>query len=180
MQSRGVNPRGNLEPVIELESGSNDPVAVFLTLGFTQMLTTPGASLVDLVPMFVIQMAVGGACGYLMGLGMTALINRLRLRQEGLYSVLTLALVLLVYGLATLIGGNGFLAVYLAGIVMGNRSFVHKRSLIRFHETGQRWLKPPSGMTNRLKPVCHTRSAFQCRAVVGPDNSSLPYTCEQR
>jgi cell volume regulation protein A len=74
-----------------------------------------------------------------MGLGMTALINRLRLRQEGLYSVLTLALVLLVYGLTAVIGGNGFLAVYLAGIVMGNRSFVHKRSLIRFHE-GVAWL----------------------------------------
>jgi potassium/hydrogen antiporter len=139
MQSRGVNLRGNLEPVIELESGSNDPIAVFLTLGFTQMLITPGASLVDLVPMFMIQMVVGGACGYLMGLGMTGLINRLRLRQEGLYPVLTLALVLLVYGLTTLIGGNGFLAVYLAGIVMGNRSFVHKRSLIRFHE-GVAWL----------------------------------------
>lgn len=139
MQSRGVNLRGNLEPVIELESGSNDPIAVFLTLGFTRMLTLPGASLVDLVPMFVIQMVVGGACGYLMGLGMTALINRLRLRQEGLYSVLTLAQVLLVYGFTTVIGGNGFLAVYLAGIVMGNRSFVHKRSLIRFHE-GVAWL----------------------------------------
>lgn len=139
MQSRGVNLRGQLEPLIELESGSNDPMAVFLTLGLTRLLSTPTAGLLDLVPLFVAQMVIGALCGYGAGWALTWLINRLRLQQEGLYSVLTLALVLLIYGLTTVLGGNGFLAVYLAGIVMGNRNFIHKRSLLRFHE-GVAWL----------------------------------------
>jgi potassium/hydrogen antiporter len=139
MQSGGVNLKGDLEPLIELESGSNDPIAVFLTLGFTQLLVEPGATLLDLIPSLVSQMALGALCGFGFGRGMVWVLNRWRLQQEGLYSVLTLALVLFVYGVTTLIGGNGFLAVYLAGIVMGNRRFVHQRSLLRFHE-GVAWL----------------------------------------
>ena len=139
MRTRGVNLKGDLEPLIELESGSNDPIAVFLTLGLTQLLMQPEASLWGLLVTFVLQMVVGALAGYGLGRGMTWLINRLPLRQEGLYSVLTLALILLVYGLTSLLRGNGFLAVYVAGIVMGNHNFIHKRSLLRFHE-GIAWL----------------------------------------
>lgn len=139
MRTRGVNLKGELEPLIEFESGSNDPIAVFLTLGLTQLIIEPTASLSALVPAFLLQMAVGGLCGYGMGQAMTRLVNRLPLRQEGLYAVLTLALVLLVYGLTSLLRGNGFLAVYVAGIVMGNKHFLHRRSLLRFHD-GIAWL----------------------------------------
>lgn len=139
MRTRGVNLKGNLEPLIEFESGSNDPIAVFLTIGLTQLIMMPDAALWTMVINFVLQMVVGGLCGYVFGRGMTWLVNRLPLRQEGLYSVLTLALVLLVFGLTWLLWGNGFLAVYIAGIVMGNRNFIHKRSLLRFHE-GIAWL----------------------------------------
>ena len=139
MRTRGVNLKGDLEPLIELESGSNDPIAVFLTIGLTQLLMQPEASLWGLLLTFVLQMVVGALAGYGLGRGMTWLINRLPLRQEGLYSVLTLALILLVYGLTSLLRGNGFLAVYVAGIVMGNHNFIHKRSLLRFHE-GIAWL----------------------------------------
>lgn len=66
-------------------------------------------------------------------------VNRIRLQQEGLYVVLTMALTLLTYGFTALIGGNGFLAVYLAGIVLGNANIVHKRSILRFHD-GVAWL----------------------------------------
>ncbi len=139
MRTRGVNLKGNLEPLIEFESGSNDPIAVFLTIGLTQLIMQPAASLWALVFAFVLQMVVGALCGYGLGRGMTWILNRLPLRQEGLYSVLTLALVLLVFGITWLLRGNGFLAVYIAGIVMGNRNFIHKRSLLRFHE-GIAWL----------------------------------------
>jgi len=139
MRTRGVNLKGNLEPLIELESGSNDPIAVFLTLGLTQLLLQPASSLYGLAFAFVLQMVVGALCGYGLGRGMVWLVNRLPLRQEGLYSVFTLALILLVYGLTSLLQGNGFLAVYVAGIVMGNYNFIHKRSLLRFHE-GIAWL----------------------------------------
>jgi cell volume regulation protein A len=114
-------------------------MAIFLTIGFTQLLVDPRAELVDLVPMFVLQMALGAAVGYGMGWGISALVNAVRLEYEGLYPVLTTALVLLTYGAAAIGDGNGFLAVYVAGLVLGNRSFIHKRSLMHFHD-GLAWL----------------------------------------
>ncbi len=139
MRTRSVNLKGKLEPLIELESGSNDPIAVFLTIGLTGMMLDPTRSALDLVPTFVWQMTFGAAAGYGLGRAMVIIINRLRLSQEGLYPVLSLALVLLTYGLTTRLGGNGFLAVYIAGLTIGNRNFIHKRSLMRFHD-GLAWL----------------------------------------
>lgn len=139
MRSRGLGLKERLRRVLELESGSNDPMAVFLTIGLITLIVEPGATAVGLLPMFVQQMLFGAALG--LGLGWLAVsaINRLDLAYDGLYPVFTLALVVLVYGAATLVGGNGFLAVYLAGLVMGNRHFIHKRSITRFHD-GLAWL----------------------------------------
>jgi cell volume regulation protein A len=139
LRSREVRLRGNLEPLLELESGSNDPMAVFLTIGFTRLLSDPGASLGGLLPQFFIQFALGGLIGFGAGKLMVWLINNLRLHAEGLYPVLSFANVLLVFGVAGMLGGNGFLAVYLAGITMGNHNFLHRRSLSRFHD-GLAWL----------------------------------------
>lgn len=139
MRERGVNLKHNLEPLIELESGSNDPIAVFLTTGLVGLITTPGASLLGLVPSFALQMALGAGGGWLFGRLIVLAVNRIRLQQEGLYVVFTLALTLLTYAAVTLVGGNGFLAVYVAGIIVGNRNLVHKRSILRFHD-GVAWL----------------------------------------
>jgi cell volume regulation protein A len=139
MRDRAVNLKHNLEPLIELESGSNDPIAVFLTLGITGLIMTPGSSLFSLIPDFILQMVLGAGGGYLMGLLIVLAINWIRLKQEGLYVVFTLGLILLTYAATALIGGNGFLAVYLAGIVIGNKNIVHKRSILRFHD-GIAWL----------------------------------------
>jgi cell volume regulation protein A len=139
MRSRSVSLRGPLKPLLELESGSNDPMAVFLTLGLLSLMTGASTSAIDLVPMFARQMTLGAAIGYGVGKLMVLLINRLRLEYDGLYPVLTLSLVLLIYSGSAWLGGNGFLAVYLAGLVMGNSDFVHKRSLMRFHD-GLAWL----------------------------------------
>lgn len=139
LRSKGVSLRGNLKPLLEFESGSNDPMAVFLTIGMVQVLTQPGASLIYLVRLFVLQMSIGMAVGALMGWGILFLVNRLKLGYEGLYPVLTLALAILTYGISDLAGGNGFLSVYLAGIIAGNNNFVHKRSLLEFHD-GLAWL----------------------------------------
>jgi cell volume regulation protein A len=98
-----------------------------------------GGSALSLVPAFIWQMALGTVAGGGMGYIATWAINRLRLTQEGLYPVLSLALVLLTYSLTVVLGGNGFLAVYVAGFVMNGRNFVHKRSLMRFHD-GVAWL----------------------------------------
>ncbi|MCK9306141.1 MAG: potassium/proton antiporter [Methanoculleus sp.] len=131
--------QGNLRPFLEFESGSNDPMAVLLTTGIIVLILTPGSSVFAFVPMFVQQMTVGGLFGYGMGKASVYLINRLKLESEGLYPVLSLTMVLLTYGLTAIVGGNGFIAVYIAGLVMGNSIIVHKKSLLRFHD-GIAWL----------------------------------------
>jgi potassium/hydrogen antiporter len=139
LRTRRASLKGILRPLLELESGSNDPMAVFLTIGVITLLLMPDRSGLTLIPLFIQQMAVGGLIGYGMGRAMVYLINRLKLEFEGLYPVLTLTLVLLTYGIAAALGGSGFLAVYIGGLVMGNSSFIHKNSLTRFHE-GIAWL----------------------------------------
>lgn len=138
LRSKNINLKGQLKPLLELESGSNDPMAVFLTVGITNLLagTTVAASLVSI---FIRQMVLGAAIGYIMGEGMIFLINRLRLEYDGLYPVLTISLVLLTYGITSTFNGSGFLAVYIAGLVMSQNSFIHKKSLVHFHE-GLAWL----------------------------------------
>jgi cell volume regulation protein A len=139
LRARNVRLGGRLKPLLELESGSNDPMAVFLTLSVIQLLMSPATSVAGVAVDFVVQMSAGGLTGYLIGRVTVLLVNRLRLEYEGLYSVLTLSLVLLTYGASAVIGGNGFLAVYVAGLVAGNSDFIHKRSLVRFHD-GLAWL----------------------------------------
>ncbi len=139
LRSKGISLKGKLKPLLELESGSNDPMAIFLTVGLIQLIAHPDLSPLSLIGLFFQQMLVGAAVGYGMGRGMLWLINRIRLGYEGLYPVLTLALVLLTFGLTAILGGSGFLAVYLAGIVLGHHDFIHKRSLSRFHD-GLAWI----------------------------------------
>ena len=139
LRSRNVGLKASLRSLLELESGSNDAMAVFLTIGFMSLLTNKNASLMDLLSMFALQMPVGMVLGWIMGKASVLVINRLQLEYDGLYPVLSLSLVLLTYGLTDALGGNGFLAIYLAGLIMGNSRFVHKRSLMRFHD-GLAWL----------------------------------------
>ncbi len=139
LRAKSLELKGSLRPLLELESGSNDPMAVLLTVGMIQLITLPEATLGNMAVSFVVQLVVGAALGLGLGWGLVLLINRLKLGFEGLYPVLTLGMVLLIYGLTARLGGNGFLAVYLAGIVAGNRDFIHKRSLLRFHD-GLAWL----------------------------------------
>ncbi|HEX2046946.1 MAG TPA: potassium/proton antiporter [Acidimicrobiales bacterium] len=139
LRSRSVSLRGRLRPLLELESGSNDPMAVFLTVGLLELLTEDGATVAGLLPLFVAQMALGGVAGVLAGKGAVLAINRVRLEYEGLYPVVMIALVLLTYGVTATLGGSGFLAVYVAGLVLGHERFIHKRSLTRFAD-GLAWL----------------------------------------
>ncbi len=139
LRSRSVGLKGELKPLLELESGSNDPMAVFLTIGLTGLLMNPDSSIISLIPDFFQQMILGSLFGYGFGRGMQFVLNRARLEYEGLYPVLTLALVALAYGATDAVGGNGFLAVYIAGLVLGNNDFIHKQSLMRFHD-GIGWL----------------------------------------
>ncbi|HEX7362192.1 MAG TPA: potassium/proton antiporter [Bryobacteraceae bacterium] len=139
LRSQRISLKGRMQPLLEFESGTNDPMAVFLTLGLVQVLTLPGHGLVLLVPLFAEQMGIGAVVGFAAGKSGVWLMNWIKLDVEGLYTAITVCIVLLGYGVTAALGGSGFLAVYLAGLVMGNSDFVHRRSLTRFHD-GLSWL----------------------------------------
>jgi cell volume regulation protein A len=139
LKGRNIRLKNNLGPMLELESGSNDPMAYFLTISFTSLVSNQDLQFSELIPLFFREFAIGAAIGYLMGKSSTWIINRIQLGSEGLYPVLMLGLAMFTYSSAHLLGGNGFLAIYLCGVILGNSSFIHKRSMIRFYE-GQAWL----------------------------------------
>ncbi len=139
LRGRAISLKSRLTPLLELESGCNDPMAVFLTVSMLWLIQSPDAPVGMLVAHFFQQMVLGSLIGLASGWGSVQLINRLKLDFEGLYPVLTMAVVLLTYGLSEVVGGNGFLSVYLAGAVMGSMNFLHRRSLIIFHD-GLAWL----------------------------------------
>ena len=125
--------------LLEFESGSNDPMAVVLTIALIRLLTEPSTSFGELVLFFVMQMGVGTVIGIAMGEIMRRSFNAVDLELEGIYPVLSVALALLTYGLTDYLDGSGFLAVYLAGLVMQRKPFTHQQSVLRFHD-GLAWL----------------------------------------
>jgi cell volume regulation protein A len=139
LRARGVGLKGQLKPLLEFESGSNDPMAVFLTLGITQLLMLPDFTWPQLVPAFLLNMFCGVMVGFAAGKFAAFLLNRVHLEYEGLYPVLSMSLVLLTFGAAEYLQGNGFLAVYLCGIIMNGADFTFKRSVVKFHD-GLAWL----------------------------------------
>lgn len=139
LRSKSIGLKGNLRPLLEFESGSNDPMAYFLTIVFTYLLSVKDATYVSLIPLFFKQMLIGALVGVGMGIAMHRIINWIKLEFEGLYSVLLITLVVFTYAFTDFIGGNPFLAVYLSAYVLGNRDFIHKKSLTK-HFDGQAWL----------------------------------------
>ncbi len=139
LRNRGIALKGYLRPVLELESGSNDPMAYFLTITLTGIVASGHASASELVISFLKEFILGAAVGYSMGKASVWLINNIKLETEGLYPVLTLGLAIFTYSVTHAIDGNGFLAIYLCAVIMGNSKMVHKRSLIKFYD-GQAWL----------------------------------------
>jgi potassium/hydrogen antiporter len=139
LRNRGVALKGYLRPILEFESGSNDPMAYFLTITLTGIVASGNFSGGELVVSFLKEFIIGGALGYVMGRGSVWLINNIKLETDGLYPVLTLGLAIFTYSVTHAIGGNGFLAIYLCALVIGNSNMVHKRSLIKFYD-GQAWL----------------------------------------
>jgi len=139
LRSRKVGLSGRLIPLLELESGSNDPMAVFLTISFINLIVGINNSALGIISLFISQMGLGAFLGYILGKGIVLFINKIKLEYDGLYPVLTMALVLLTYGIVNMLKGNGFLAIYILGLMMGNSNIVQKRNLIHFH-SGLAWL----------------------------------------
>ncbi len=136
LRSQKVSLKNNLAPMLEMESGSNDPMAYMLTVIFLGMITGEGHNVGLLL---LTQILVGVLFGVLVARGALWLINRIDLEIDGLYSILVIGVALLSYSGANLLSGNGFLAVYITGLIMGNSKLIHKISLVRYFD-GLSWL----------------------------------------
>lgn len=143
LRARNIHFKGNLKALLEVESGSNDPMAVFLVTSILLLMKETDYSLFSLIPKLIQQMLLGLGIGYLGGKGMAYAFNRLKLEFEGLYTVLSLAMVLIIYTASQVLDGNGFLSVYVAGVVLGNESFVFKKTVMLLHD-GVSWLMQSS------------------------------------
>ena len=141
LRTRRQGLRENLRPLLELESGSNDPMAYILVVLLIRMLGGDGeeVSFGGAIFMFVVQMAVGALVGYLFGRVSVWIINKININNASLYSVLLLACVFFTFSFTSLIKGNGYLAVYIAGLIVGNNKLVNKRTVTTFFD-GITWL----------------------------------------
>jgi cell volume regulation protein A len=135
LRGSGLQLKRRVGTTLELESGLNDPVAVILTVTLTANLLHPGeADALRIALEIVRELVAGAALGVTVGLGGRELLRRLPLPTGGLYPALTLALALLAYGVTTLLHGSGFLAVYLAGMILGNGPLPYRAGLLRVHD----------------------------------------------
>lgn len=134
LRSGGVSLPKRISAVLEVESASNDPMAIFLTVGCIELLLGNVAFGPGLFLLFVSQMIIGAICGLLGGFAASWVVNRIELGAAGMYPVLISSFCLLTFGVAVQLGGSGFLAVYLAGMVIGNRPLVFQRGIRLFHD----------------------------------------------
>jgi cell volume regulation protein A len=136
---RGSTLRRKLARTLEGETGFNDPVAVLLVLGFIDWIEKPDYGLPDMAGLFAQQLAVGLTMGLVVGWAAATALSRIRLASAGLYPVASLAAAALAFGAADVLHGSGFLAVYVAGLVLGSAPTPAKRTITTFHE-GLGWV----------------------------------------
>ena len=137
----GINIRDKVRSTLEVESGTNDPMAIFLTIALVELLATgEGYSGIDIgmLAMFVEQMGLGVILGLLGGMMIAQVVGRLD-TDRGLTPIFVLGLAMLVFSFTGAVGGSGFLAVYVAGIYAGNRKLPALGSIKRFQD-GMTWL----------------------------------------
>ena len=141
LRSKRLELKENLRPLLELESGSNDPMAYMLTILLINIITVQhGESLISTgIWMFVSQLLIGIIGGFFFGYIAVKVMNRLRVDNQAMYPILLLAFVFLTYSASSFLEGNGYLAVYIAGLVVGNHKIQHKRYVVRFFD-GFTWL----------------------------------------
>ena len=139
LRSKNLALKNNLRPTLELESGSNDPMANILTIAFLGLVLNPEQSAWALIPLFLKQMILGILGGFLFGKLSKFVINRIKLELDGLYSVLVIALMFLTYSATTVFQGNGFMAIYICAVYLGNQDLMHKRTIFKMFD-GFAWL----------------------------------------
>lgn len=133
------NIKAKMGATLEAESGTNDPMAVFLTLSFIELITSPDTSLWMLIPRFFFQMGVGIVFGFVLGKLASVSINKIKLDSSALYPIFSVAFALATYSITAFSGGSGFLGVYVAALVIGNSELTYRYSIFQFNE-GFAWM----------------------------------------
>ena len=139
LRSKNLALKGNLRSTLEFESGSNDPMAYVLTIAFLGLVVNPGMGLISIVPLFLKQMVIGGLAGYLFGMLSKLIINKFSLDFEGLYPTLVIGLMFMTFSATDFLQGNGFLAVYICAVYLGNHDLIHKKTIMKSFD-GLAWL----------------------------------------
>ncbi|SDE98737.1 cell volume regulation protein A [Pricia antarctica] len=139
LRAKSLSLKTNLRPTLELESGSNDPMAYVLTIAFLTLVLHPEQNLLSLMPFFLLQMVVGALAGLGFGKLSKLVINRISLSFEGLYPVLAIALMFITFSATDFVGGNGFLSIYICAVYLGNQDLIHKKTIMRMYD-GLAWL----------------------------------------
>ncbi len=133
-RTSAVKPTARIRHLLEFESGSNDPVAVLMTMAILGVMASNQASLTSVGLNLVVELVAGALTGFAMGWCGTWVVNRLHLSASGLHPILVLSIGLMTFGFSNLIGGNGFLAIYVCGVTLGNRIVRHHDGVLRFHD----------------------------------------------
>jgi cell volume regulation protein A len=131
LRSKNLALKGNLRPALELESGSNDPMAYILTIVFTGLVVNQHSNFSGIVLLFFQQLLLGGLLGFALGKIGTIVINKIKFDYEGLYIVLVIAIMFFSFSATNFIGGNGFLAVYICAVFLGNQDLIHKKKILK-------------------------------------------------
>jgi cell volume regulation protein A len=139
LRSKSLGLKNNIRPTLELESGSNDPMAYVLTIVFLTLVVNQDKNAWDITYLFIKQMFLGGMLGLAFGKISKLIINYIRLDFEGLYPVLAIALMFITFSTVDFLGGNGFLAIYIAAVYLGNKDIIHKRTIMKMYD-GLAWL----------------------------------------
>lgn len=139
LRNAGIHISPRLKSTLEIESASNDPMAIFLVVGLLELITNKMEPGIALAVLFVKQMGIGAVVGLSIGWIAIKLINRIRLIAAGLYPVLVAVCGALAFGLAATLGGSGFLATFIAGVIIGNNRFVFQHATFLFLD-GLAWL----------------------------------------
>lgn len=140
LRSQRMNLKENLRPMLELESGSNDPMAYMLTIVLIQIISSGSELSLALIGRdLLVQFLIGGIVGYAFGRFAVWLVNRINLSNSSLYPILLLSLVFATFTITDLLKGNGYLAVYIAGVIVGNAKLVYRKEINTFMN-GLTWL----------------------------------------
>ena len=139
LRSKSLALKTNLRPTLELESGSNDPMAYVLTIAFLTLVINQDLSIASIIPLFLQQMIIGAIAGFAFGRLSKFIINYIKLDFEGLYPVLVIALMFITFSATDFVGGNGFLAIYICAVYLGNQVLIHKKTILKMYD-GLAWL----------------------------------------